>query len=114
MATACATLPAEIFRGPTLGAALDLPQLSPSFAARASLDSGDAWRKFEAIWTVHPHAVRRAGQVAARLVAAVDPDYGASLEALLRDRPLSMETPVPALTALTNRAIGLMDERMEL
>lgn len=34
-----ATLPAEVFRGPTLGAALDLPQLSPSFAARASLDS---------------------------------------------------------------------------
>jgi DICT domain-containing protein len=74
----------------------------------------DRRRRFEAIWTVHPQAVRRASLVAARLVRQVDDEYGASLEALLADRPLSMETPVPSLTALTNRAIGLMDERMDL
>ncbi|MBP9085721.1 MAG: SH3 domain-containing protein [Kofleriaceae bacterium] len=34
-----ATLPAEVFRGPTLGVALDVPQLSDSFSVRASLDT---------------------------------------------------------------------------
>ena len=34
-----ATLPAEVFRGPSLGAALDLPQLNESFAVRAALDA---------------------------------------------------------------------------
>lgn len=74
----------------------------------------DRRRRFEAIWTVHPQAVRRASMVAARLVRQVDDAYGASLEGMLRDRPLSMEAPVPSLTALTNRAIGLMDERIDL
>jgi MerR family transcriptional regulator, light-induced transcriptional regulator len=69
----------------------------------------DLRRRFETIWTVHPRAVRRAAQVAARLVAAVDEEYGSELEALLADRPLAMEQPVPALTALTNRAIAYME-----
>lgn len=34
-----ATLPAENFRGPSLGAALDIPQLTGSIRARASLDA---------------------------------------------------------------------------
>ena len=69
----------------------------------------DLRRRFESIWTVHPRAVRRAGQVAAKLVAQADPGYGAELEALLADRPMAVEEPVPALTALTNRAIGYLD-----
>jgi MerR family transcriptional regulator, light-induced transcriptional regulator len=73
----------------------------------------DDRRRFEAIWTVHPRAVRRASEVAARLAGQVDAEYGAELESLLRDRPLSMEAPVPALTALTNRAIAYMDHRID-
>jgi DICT domain-containing protein len=73
----------------------------------------DDRRRFEAIWTVHPRAVRRAAEVAARLAGQADELYGAELEDLLRDRPLSMETPVPSLTALTNRAIAYMDHRMD-
>jgi MerR family transcriptional regulator, light-induced transcriptional regulator len=71
----------------------------------------DALRRFETIWTVHPHAVRRAAQVAARLAGAVDPGYGAELEARLADRPLAMEAPAPALTSLTNRAISYLEGR---
>ena len=41
-------------------------------------------RRFEAIWTVHPRAVRRAAEVAARLAGQVDPEYGGELEELLR------------------------------
>jgi len=71
----------------------------------------EARRRFESIWTVHPRAVRRAAEVATRLVAQEDAEYGAELEGLLTDRPLAMETPVPALTALTNRAIAYMEGR---
>lgn len=69
----------------------------------------DAKRRFEAIWTIHPRAVRRAAEVAARLVTQVDAEYGGELEALLADRPLAMEEPAPMLTALTNRAIGYLE-----
>ena len=34
---------------------------------------------------------------------AADPEYGARLEELLADRPMALEEPAPALTALTNR-----------
>jgi DICT domain-containing protein len=71
----------------------------------------DARRRFEAIWTVHPRAVRRAAEVAARLTSQVDADYGAHLESLLRDRPLAAETPSPALTGLMNRAIAYLEGR---
>jgi DICT domain-containing protein len=69
----------------------------------------DRRRMFETVWTVHPRAVRRAASVAARLVGQVDGAYGARLEGLLADRPLAVEQPVPALTALTNRAIAYVE-----
>ncbi len=75
------------------------------------LGPDDAKRRFEAIWTVHPRAVRRAAQVATRLTSRVEPEYGAMLEALLADRPLAMESPSPALTALMNRAIAYLERR---
>jgi DICT domain-containing protein len=75
----------------------------------SAMGPDDSKREFEAIWTVHPRAVRRAGQVAAKLVAQRDAAYGAELEALLADRPLATEEPAPALTALTNRAIGYLE-----
>jgi DICT domain-containing protein len=70
----------------------------------------EADRKFEAIWTVHPRAVRRAAQVAARLAGQIDAEHGARLEAELRDRPLAFESPAPALTSLTNRAIAYLED----
>jgi DICT domain-containing protein/predicted DNA-binding transcriptional regulator AlpA len=66
-------------------------------------------RRFEAIWTVHPQAVRRAAQVSARIAGSVDAAYGERLEALLAERPLSTEAPAPALTALTQRAIAYVE-----
>jgi MerR family transcriptional regulator, light-induced transcriptional regulator len=69
----------------------------------------DLSRRFEAIWTVDPRATRQAAQVAARLVALQDAALGAELEALLADRPLAMEEPAPALTALTNRVVAYLE-----
>ena len=70
----------------------------------------DLSRRFEAIWTVHPRATRRAAQVAAKLAAQIDPAYGEELDGLLADRPLAVESPAPGLTALTNRAIAYVEQ----
>ncbi|MET0602484.1 MAG: DICT sensory domain-containing protein, partial [Baekduia sp.] len=70
---------------------------------------GDAARRFEAIWTIDPQATRRATQVAARLVGRVDAPFGERLQELLADRPLALEEPAPALTALTNRMIAYLE-----
>ena len=70
---------------------------------------GDHDRRFEAIWTIDPEATRRAAQVAARLAGRADPGLGERLEELLTDRPLALEEPAPALTALTNRMVAYME-----
>jgi DICT domain-containing protein len=72
--------------------------------------AGDRDRRFEAIWTIDPQATRRAAQVAARLAGRADPAYGEQLQELLADRPLALEEPAPALTALTNRMVAYLQE----
>ncbi len=69
----------------------------------------DGERRFESIWTVDPHATRRAAQVAASLASRAAPEHGEPVEALLHDRPLAMEEPAPALTALTNRLVAYLE-----
>jgi DICT domain-containing protein/predicted DNA-binding transcriptional regulator AlpA len=69
----------------------------------------DPDRRFEAIWTIDPQATRRAAQVAARLVSRADAPFGERLQELLTDRPLALEEPAPALTALTNRMIAYLE-----
>jgi DICT domain-containing protein len=69
----------------------------------------DGARRFEAIWTIDPEATRRAAQVAARLAGRADPALGERLEELLTDRPLALEEPAPALTALVNRMVAYME-----
>jgi DICT domain-containing protein len=70
----------------------------------------DLTRRFEAMWTVDPRATRRAAQVAARLAGKASPATGERLEQLLEDRPLAVEQPAPALTALTNRMVAYLEE----
>jgi len=72
-------------------------------------DPKDMERRYEALWTLDPVATRRAAHVAARLAGRVDADYGEQLEGLLAERPLAVETPAPALTALTNRVIAYLE-----
>jgi DICT domain-containing protein len=69
----------------------------------------DRDRRFEALWTMDPHATRRAAQVAARLAGRADVAYGERLEGMLAERPMSVETPAPALTALANRAVAYVE-----
>jgi DICT domain-containing protein len=67
-------------------------------------------RRFEALWTLDPQTVRRAALVGAALARRSAPEVGAEMERLLQARPLAVETPVPGLTALTNRIVAYMDE----
>jgi DICT domain-containing protein len=69
----------------------------------------DRERRFEAIWTVDPAATRRAAAAAARMVARADAAHGRRLQELLAGRPLAIDQPAPALTALTNRVVAYLD-----
>jgi len=69
----------------------------------------DLDRRFEAIWTLDPRVVRRAALVGCAVAGQADAGLGERLEALLRERPLAVESPAPALTALCNRMIGYME-----
>ena len=66
-------------------------------------------RRFEAMWTLDPRAVRRAAEVGGRLAGRADPALGERLEGLLAERPMAAEQPATALTALTNRIIAYLD-----
>ncbi|QEC47669.1 MerR family transcriptional regulator [Baekduia soli] len=70
---------------------------------------GDGERHFEAIWTIDAAATRRATEVSARLAARADPELGERLQELLADRPLALESPAPALTALTTRMVAYLE-----
>jgi len=69
----------------------------------------DGERRFESMWTVDPVVVRRAAEVAARLAGRCDAELGDELGALLADRPLAVDQPAPALTALTNRIVAYVE-----
>jgi DICT domain-containing protein len=79
----------------------------PGVAEPGGPDDHD--RRFEAIWTIDARATRRAALVAARLAARADPAFGERLEELLAERPLALEEPAPALTALTNRMVAYLE-----
>ncbi|MFA9269481.1 MAG: DICT sensory domain-containing protein [Baekduiaceae bacterium] len=72
-------------------------------------DDDDLQRRFECLWTIDPGTTRRAALVAARLAGRADAALGEELDAVLRDRPMAVEEPAPALTALTNRALAYVD-----
>jgi DICT domain-containing protein len=69
----------------------------------------DRMRRFEALWTLDPDVVRRAAMVGGALAGRADPELGARVDGLLADRPLALEQPAPALTALTNRIVSYLE-----
>jgi MerR family transcriptional regulator, light-induced transcriptional regulator len=88
---------------------VDAPGFAASLLAWEQPARGGEERRFEAIWTLDPLAARRASRTAAALARTIDPQTGARLDALLADRPLALEQPVPALTALANRAVAYLE-----
>ena len=47
--------------------------------------------------------------MAAALARRADAALGDRMDALLDERPLALEQPAPALTAVTNRIVGYLD-----
>ena len=78
---------------------------------RADVRIADRERRFESIWTTDPQVVRRAALVSCMLAARSCPALADRVEALLADRPLAVEEPAPALTALTNRMVAYLEAR---
>ncbi len=72
-------------------------------------DPDDRERRYEAFWTLDPRATRRAAEVACGLVARAHRGEAERLQELLHDRPLALEEPAPALTALTNRVVAYLE-----
>lgn len=70
----------------------------------------DGHRRFESLWTMDPSVVRRAALVGCGLTRAALPELAERIEGTLTDRPLAIETPAPALTALTNRLVAYLEE----
>jgi DICT domain-containing protein len=81
----------------------------PEAAEPGTAGGGDRARRFETIWTLDPVATRRAARAATRLAASIDRACGAELDGVLADRPLALEQPVPALTALANRVVAYLE-----
>ncbi len=81
----------------------------PRPEGEAAGNGSDGDRRFEAMWTMDPQVVRRAALVGASLAGRADPELGARVEGLLRERPLAVDAPAPGLTALCNRMIGYLE-----
>jgi MerR family transcriptional regulator, light-induced transcriptional regulator len=73
-------------------------------------EGDDRERRFETLWTLDPRTVRTAAEVAAGLAERIDGGEGGRLARMLADRPLALERPAPALSALTNRTVGYLDD----
>jgi DICT domain-containing protein len=82
--------------------AWELPQ-------RADARVPDRERRFESLWTMDPLVVRQAALVSCALAGRACPALAERVDGLLADRPLAIEAPTPALTALTNRMVAYMD-----
>ena len=95
---------AVVVDAPGYGACL-LAWEQPRGDARCRTASGSSRRSGRST----PRVVRRASQVAAALARRADGALGDRMDALLDERPLALEQPAPALTAVTNRIVGYLD-----
>jgi DICT domain-containing protein len=104
-----AELPVTGVLGHEWAVVVDAPGYAACLVGWEPPDSTSQDRVFEAVWTMDPNVVRRAAQVGAALAASSAPDWSERLLSILADRPLAVESPTPALTALTNRMLGYLD-----
>jgi DICT domain-containing protein len=88
---------------------VDAPGYAACLLAWELPESGPDDRRFEAVWTLDPRVVRRAALVGAAITRTAKAELGDSIERLLQDRPLAVESPAPGLTALTNRIVGYLE-----
>lgn len=69
----------------------------------------DSRRRFEALWTVDPRAVRHASRVAASLAEEYHPDWGSVDLVVPDDQPPAASTDLRRASGLLNRMMGYLD-----
>jgi MerR family transcriptional regulator, light-induced transcriptional regulator len=69
----------------------------------------DAQRRFEAVWTVEPDAVREAARMAVGLAARAAPQVMAAVGKLIAETAPVAGVEVPLVTALAGRMVAYMD-----
>lgn len=71
----------------------------------------DSRRRFEAVWTVDPRAVRHASRVAAQLADEYCPELHMADLALLAEEPPGASADLRRASGLLTRTMGYLDER---
>ena len=91
----------------------DAPDLPACMAAieRPGQEGHDDLRRFEAVWSVDPRAVRHASRVAATLADDYRPGWRTTELARLDGEPPSASADVRRATDLLNRMMGYLDAR---
>ncbi len=92
----------------------DAPDLSACLAAveRSGQESlPDAQRRYEAVWTVDPQAVRHASRVGAALADDYRPGWRTADLSVLDEEPPGASADLRKASDLLNRMMGYLDER---
>ena len=71
----------------------------------------DSRRRFEAVWTVDPRAVRSASRVAAALADEYRPEWRTTELSVLSDEPPDASADLRRASDLLNRVMGYLDAR---
>jgi len=87
----------------------DLPACLAAVERPGQERSRDARRRFEAVWTVDPLAVRHAGRAAAALADEYRPGWRADESADVDDEPPTASADLRRATDLLNRMMGYLD-----
>jgi DICT domain-containing protein len=85
----------------------DAPGLTACLAG-IERPAGTGTRRFEALWTTEPVAVRDAARTAAAIVVAAAPELAAALRPLQQPAHATRDT-MRATSRLTNRIVGYLD-----
>lgn len=89
----------------------DLPACMAALERPGQEEVADARRRFEAVWTVDPRAVRSASRVAAALADEYRPDWRHTDMVLLADEPPEMSADLRRASDLLTRTVGYLDAR---
>jgi DICT domain-containing protein len=90
----------------------DLPACMAAVERPGQEGESDSRRRFEAVWTVDPRAVRHASRVAAALAEEYRPGWRVGAElAMLDDEPSAASADLRRASDLLGRMLGYVDAR---
>ena len=88
----------------------DLPACMAAVERPGQANEPDSRRRFEAVWTVDPRAVRHASRVAAALADEYRPEWCSTELTVLDDEPPGASADLRRASDLLNRMLGYVDD----